>query len=110
MRIGTLEGYYEFWTDDTRPKIPRNNIIGYNSEHNRIEFYNQELGKYFYLYVNEINIENPDLPTLFSDFFESGWLIDNLFIKIYGELFENNWFIDNIFNNLFIEHFEGLDW
>lgn len=71
-------------------------------------------------------IPPPVSPALFSEDFETGWLISDIFTQIFsesfeidwfiihlfnlvkGEDFESGWFISNLFNSLFIENFEGV--
>ena len=53
-------------------------------------------------------IPPPISPTLFSENFETEWIVTDTFTQIFLEIFESGWFISNSFNSLFIENFEGV--
>jgi len=53
-------------------------------------------------------IPPPISPALFSEDFETEWILIDTFTQIFLENFESGWFISNSFNSLFIENFEGV--
>ena len=53
-------------------------------------------------------IPPPISPALFSENFETEWIVIDTFTQIFLENFESGWFISNLFNSLFIENFEGV--
>ena len=101
---------FDNWTNITKELHPSDNKFGYNTEKNRLEFYVKFLDKWFYLWSEFITITETPAPPYFLENFETGWLIEGTFTKIFEELFENNWFVDNLFSELFIEDFQGIDW
>ena len=101
---------FQSWNNTTRIEHPVEDLIGYNTEKNRIEFYIKELDKWLYLWSEFIAItEIPTIPYFLEDF-ETGWLVEGTFNNIFDELFETEWFIDNFFTGLFAENFQGIDW
>jgi len=95
------------WTDTTRIAHPSENVMGYNTERKRIEFYIKSEDKWYYKWQNEVGSIPDNLPTIFFDSFEDEWFVDNTFTKLFEDLFENEWFADNIFTQLFIDNFEN---
>jgi len=101
---------FQSWNNTTRIEHPENDLLGYNTERTRLEFYIKSLDHWFYLWSEFIVItETPTLPYFWENF-ETGWLIEGTFTNIFSELFETNWFVDNPFTGLFAENFQGIDW
>lgn len=117
------------WTDETREAHPSKDIIGYNTEKKRCEFYIKITDKWYYEWNDLINLDIPgSLPSLFSDNFiedwfedniytelftedfNSQWREDNIFTKIMQDNFQTGWFENNVFSNIFQEQFEDVSW
>ena len=116
---------FQSWNNTTKIEHPTGDVIGYNTELTRIEFYIKSLDQWFYLWSEFIAITEIPTPPYYTEDFETGWFIDNtfvslftedletnwftqnLFIQLFSDDLESNWFINNTFNLLFTETFEG---
>jgi len=101
---------FQTWNNNTRIEHPATDLIGYNIESNRIEFYIQELDKWLYLWSEFIAITEIPTSPYFAEDFESGWFINNIFNQLFTEDLEIDWFISNNFSQLFTEQFETGGW
>ena len=101
---------FQTWNNSTRIEHPADDLIGYNTEENRLEFYIKLVDTWYFLWSEYIAITPTPLPPYFLENFETGWLIEGTFTNIFNELFETEWFIINSFSGLFIEDFQGIDW
>ena len=95
------------WTNATRPVDPGADLVGYNEEEQRPEVWVEANGLWYYLWQGEVEAEPPTGPAIFSDNFESGWLLPGAFTQLFIDLFESGWFIDHPFSSIFVENFEG---
>lgn len=100
---------FQSWNNTTRIEHPIEDLIGYNTEANRIEFYIKSIDRWLYLSSEFIAItEIPSTPHYTEDF-ENGWFVDNIFTSLFIEDLEIGWFINNSFSQLFTEDLE-LNW
>lgn len=93
------------WTEQTRDDEPARNLIGYNIEKNRLEFYFREENQWYYMWQNEISIEKPFPPPFFAEDFEN-WLIEHNFASEFSENFEMNWLMYQPFSQIFADAFD----
>jgi hypothetical protein len=96
------------WTNATRPSAFKVDTAGYNTEEKRVEIYIKEVDTWYYLWQGVIYVEPPAGPAIFSENFESGWLLPGAFTQLFVDLFESGWFVDHVFSSIFVENFEGV--
>lgn len=94
------------WTDLTREEHPSKDLIGYNTEHKRIEYYIHSQDQWYYMWADEIGGIPVPPPVLFSDDFETGWVISSIYLQVFNDNFEIGWLVPGPYTNLFNDNFE----
>lgn len=95
------------WTNASRPVNPGVDLVGYNTEEKRPECYVLVDSTWYYLWQAPVGVVPPTAPSIFSDDFETGWLVPGAFTPLFADVFETGWFVDHTFGQLFLEDFEG---
>lgn len=82
--------YIRTWSDVTRLAHLNRNVLGFNTDKKRLEFYSKDLDKWFYLYGLEEIISYPVYLYLhLIEDFETGWVdLTRQFNSVFNESFE----------------------